>query len=59
MDQDFPASFIRKCVSSGTGRPVAPLALPVFQAVPAMSRCAHGVSPTKRDRKQAAVVAPA
>ena len=26
--------------SNGTGRPVAPFALPVFQAVPAISRCA-------------------
>jgi hypothetical protein len=34
-----------KCVSRPTGRPVAPLAAPDFQAVPAMSRCAHGYLP--------------
>jgi hypothetical protein len=32
------ASFIRYCNNSGTGRPVEPLAAPLFQAVPAMSR---------------------
>ena len=36
-----PARFSRNSVSSGTGRPVAPLFLPVYQATPAMSRCAH------------------
>ncbi len=33
--------FIRKVVSSGTGRPVAPFCAPLFQAVPAMSRWAQ------------------
>ena len=31
----------RNSVSSGTGRPVAPLASPDTALVPAMSRCAH------------------
>src|SRR6185436_11250483 len=44
--------------SRPTGRPVAPLAAPLFQAVPAMSRCAHGNLPTKRCRNLAAVMAP-
>src|SRR5207245_1936977 len=35
------ALFSRKSVSNGTGRPVAPLAAPLFHAVPAMSRCAQ------------------
>jgi L-aspartate oxidase len=37
----FSALFARKCTSSGTGRPVPPLSLPDFQAVPAMSRWAQ------------------
>src|SRR3989344_4080018 len=37
----WSAWLMRYCVSSGTGRPVAPFSLPVFHAVPAMSRCAH------------------
>src|SRR5450830_26426 len=41
-----------------TGRPVAPLALPLFQAVPAMSRWAQGNLPAKRCRNLAAVTAP-
>jgi hypothetical protein len=49
----------RNWVSSGTGRPVAPFSPPDFQAVPAMSRCAHLYLPVKRARKQAAVMVPA
>ena len=37
----WPARCIRNAVSSGTGRPVAPFAAPLFQAVPAMSRWAQ------------------
>ena len=33
-----PARLNRNCVISGTGRPVAPFALPDFHAVPAISR---------------------
>jgi hypothetical protein len=33
--------FSRNVVSSGTGRPVAPLDAPLFHAVPAMSRWAQ------------------
>ena len=44
-------------------RPVAPFACHGFasstQAVPAMSRCAHGTSPANCLRKTAAVIAPA
>ena len=43
-------------MSSGTGRPVPPLLLPWTQAVPAISRCAQLVLPTKRERKDAAVM---
>ena len=32
----------RKCARSATGLPVAPLSSPLFDAVPAMSRCTHG-----------------
>ncbi|OMP13582.1 hypothetical protein COLO4_01367 [Corchorus olitorius] len=46
-------------VSSGTGRPVAPLAAPLFHAVPAMSRWAQSYFSVKRARKQAAVTLPA
>src|SRR3989338_9903985 len=35
------ARLMRYCVSSGTGRPVAPFSLPDFHAVPAISRCAQ------------------
>src|SRR5574344_998857 len=49
----------RYCTSSPTGLPVAPLALPSFQAVPAMSRCAQRASPTKRCKNLAAVIEPA
>src|SRR5574343_343172 len=54
----LPARAIRKRVSRGTGRPVAPLSLPWIQAVPARSRCAQGYALVKRDRKQAAVIVP-
>src|SRR5674476_1599385 len=37
----FSARFIRKLLRSATGRPVEPLSLPDFHAVPAMSRCAQ------------------
>jgi len=37
----IPARFIKNLASNGTGRPVAPLSAPDFQAVPAISRCAH------------------
>ena len=33
--------FIRKVVSSGTGRPVAPFDAPLFHAVPAISKWAQ------------------
>ena len=49
----------RYCVSSGTGRPVAPLLSPVSQAVPAISRCAQWYFLANLARKQAAVIAPA
>ena len=42
--QDFFFLFSRsksQVARSGTGRPVAPFVVPVFQAVPAMSRCAQ------------------
>ncbi len=35
------ARLIRNVVSKGTGRPVEPLAAPLFHAVPAISRCAQ------------------
>src|SRR5262245_33420929 len=54
-----PARRIRNSDSRGTGRPVAPLASPATEAVPAMSRCAHLYALVKRARKQAAVTAPA
>src|SRR5690349_18664752 len=53
------ALSIRNCVSSGTGRPVAPFSLPDFHAVPAISRCAQRYFLVKRQRKQAAVMVPA
>lgn len=37
----FPLRPMRNVLSSGTGRPVAPLFFPDSHAVPAMSRCAH------------------
>src|SRR5262245_25844899 len=54
-----PARWIRNSDSSGTGRPVAPLASPLKEAVPAMSRCAHLYALVNRSRKHAAVTAPA
>ena len=60
IDPGHPsARAIRKRVSSGTGRPLAPFWAPDFQAVPAMSRCAQSYFLVKRARKQAAVTAPA
>jgi hypothetical protein len=41
LGHDFCARLIRYCVSSGTGRPVAPFSLPDFHAVPAISRWAQ------------------
>ena len=41
-----------------TGRPVEPLAAPPFQAVPAISRCAQGMSPTNFCKNLAAVMEP-
>ena len=53
-DPGVPARAARKCASSATGRPVAPLSGPLIEAVPAMSRCAHGYARVKRERKHAA-----
>src|SRR5690554_808312 len=50
--------FNKYCTNSDTGRPVAPLAPPDFQAVPAISKCAQGKFFAKRDKKQAAVILP-
>ena len=47
-----------KFIKRGIGLPVAFLLLD-FQAVPAISRCAHFISLTKCSRKQAAVTLPA
>src|SRR5690606_37954737 len=62
VDSDLhhsPAWASRNWVSSGTGRPVAPLSLPLFHAVPAMSRWAQRYCLVKRERKHAAVTEPA
>ena len=50
--------FIKNVVNRGTGLPVAPLSLPLFQAVPAMSKCAHVYFLVNRSRKHAAVMLP-
>src|SRR5476651_588177 len=53
------AKLFRNCTSKGTGRPVAPFALPPREAVPATSKCAQaGVSAVKRARNAAADDAP-
>src|SRR3990167_334862 len=54
----FSARAIKNSTSSPTGRPVAPFAAPLFQAVPAMSRCAQGYWLVKRCKNLAAVIAP-
>src|SRR5215510_3123450 len=53
------ARLMRKVVSRGTGRPVAPFSLPDFQAVPAMSRWAQSYLRVNFERKHAAVTLPA
>src|SRR5690554_3535681 len=50
--------FNKYCTNSDTGRPVAPLDPPDFQAVPAISKCAQGKFFAKRDKKHAAVILP-
>src|SRR5438067_581203 len=53
-----PAWRSAKRTRSGTGRPVEPFSRPLFQAVPAMSRCAQRCLRVKRARKDAAVMLP-
>ena len=52
-------ALIKYCISSPTGRPVAPFEPPDFQPVPAISRCAQSNSSAKLLRKTPAVMAPA
>src|SRR5262249_34508539 len=58
----LPAKSRTNSTSERTGTPDGPLAihglLSSSHAVPAMSRCIHGVSPTNSFRNMAAVVAP-
>ena len=57
-----PRSRRASATSVWTPQPEPPLpayGLPLSHAVPAMSRCAHGTSPTKRSRNSAAVIEPA
>ena len=59
MSIELPGTLQQVVREQGTGRPVAPLSLPDFHAVPAMSRWAQSYFLVKRERKQAAVTAPA